>query len=151
MYVHIFSYLVNKIEIRWLYLSPILKKLIIHRIALMMYKQCVHLPPVPVGNLFIKNSSIHGYNTRSCNLLHTKVRSSEVTYANICHGVIMEFIFGILLYKIYHLLSHTCITVSSIYQKYLYKKIIYIMDYVHNLNIVFFCFFFVFFCCFFTY
>ena len=65
-----------------------LKKLIIHRIALMMYKHSVHLLPVPVSNLFIKNSSIHGYNTRSCNLLHTKVGSSEVTYTNFSyHGV----------------------------------------------------------------
>ena len=65
-----------------------LKKLIIHRIALMMYKHSVHLLPVPVSNLFIKNSSIHGYNTRSCNLLHTKVGSSEVTYTNFgYHGV----------------------------------------------------------------
>ena len=53
-----------------------------------MYKHSVHLLPVPVSNLFIKNSSIHGYNTRSCNLLHTKVGSSEVTYTNFSyHGV----------------------------------------------------------------
>ena len=31
-----------------------LKKLIIHRFALMMYKHSVHLLPVPVSNLFIK-------------------------------------------------------------------------------------------------
>ena len=54
----------------------------------MMYKLSVHLLPVPVSNLFIKNSSNHGYNTRSCNLLHTKVGSSEVTYTNFSyHGV----------------------------------------------------------------
>ena len=64
------------------------KKLIIHRIALMMYKHSVHLLPVPVNNLFIKNSNIHWYNTRSYNLLHIKVRSSEVTYTNFSyHGV----------------------------------------------------------------
>ena len=45
-----------------------LQKLIIHRIALMMYKHSVQLLPVPVSNLFIKNSSIHVYNTRSCNM-----------------------------------------------------------------------------------
>ena len=48
----------------------------------MMYKLSVHLLSAPVSNLFIKNSSIHMYNTRSCNLLHTKVGSSEVTYTN---------------------------------------------------------------------
>ena len=65
-----------------------LKKLIINRIALMMYEHSVHLLPVHVSNLFIKNSSIHGYNMRSCNLLHTKVGSSEVTYTNFSyHGV----------------------------------------------------------------
>ena len=65
-----------------------LQKLIIHRIALMMYKHSVHLPPVPVSNLYLKNSFIHGYNTRSCNMLHTKIRSSEVTYTKFSyHGV----------------------------------------------------------------
>ena len=59
-----------------------LKKLIIHRIALMMYKHSVYLLPVPVSNLFFKNSSLHGYISRSCDLLHTKVGSSEVTYTN---------------------------------------------------------------------
>ena len=59
-----------------------LQKLIIHRIALIMYKHSVQLLPVPVINLFIKNSSIHGCNTRSCNMLHTKIGSSEVTYTN---------------------------------------------------------------------
>ena len=64
-----------------------LQKLIIHRIALMMYKHSVQLLLVPVSNLFIKNSSIHGYNTRSCNMLHTKIGSSEVTYTNSSYGV----------------------------------------------------------------
>ena len=65
-----------------------LQKLIIHRIALMMYKHSVQLLPVPVSNLFIKNSSIHKYNTRSYNMLHTKIGSSEVTYTNFSyHGV----------------------------------------------------------------
>ena len=49
-----------------------LQKLIVHRIALMMYKHSVQLLPVPVSNLFTKNSSIHRYNTRSCKMLHTK-------------------------------------------------------------------------------
>ena len=64
-----------------------LQKLIIHRIALMMYKHSVQLLPVPVSNLFTKNSSIHRYNTRSCNMLHTNIGSSEVTYTNFSdHG-----------------------------------------------------------------
>ena len=69
----------------------------------MMYKYSIHLLPVPVSNLFIKNSSIHGYNTRSCNLLHTIVGSSEITYTTFSYH---EFIFGISLYEIDHLLSH---------------------------------------------
>ena len=65
-----------------------LQKKIIHRTALMMYKHSVELLPVPVSNLFIKNSSIHGYNTRSCNMLHINIGSSEVTYTNFSyHGV----------------------------------------------------------------
>ena len=54
----------------------------------MLYIHSVHLLPVPISNLFNKIISIHGYNTRSCNLLHTKVGSSEVTYTNFSyHGV----------------------------------------------------------------
>ena len=66
-----------------------LQKLIIHRIALMIYKHSVQLLPVPVSNSFIKkNSSIHGYNTKSSNVLRTKIGSSEVTYTNFSyHGV----------------------------------------------------------------
>ena len=53
-----------------------------------MYKHYVQLLPVHVSNFLIKNSSIHGYNTRSCNMLHTKIGSSEVTYTNFSyHGV----------------------------------------------------------------
>ena len=53
-----------------------------------MYKHSVQLLPVSVSNLFMKNSSIHVYNTRSCNMLHTKIGSSEVTYTNFSyHGV----------------------------------------------------------------
>ena len=53
-----------------------------------MYKNPVHLLPIPFSNLFIQNSSIHGYNTRSCNLLHTKVGSSDATYTNFSyHGI----------------------------------------------------------------
>ena len=81
------------------------KKLIIHRIALMMYKHSVHLLPVPVNNLFIKNSNIHGYNTRSYNLLHIKVRSSEVTYTNFSyHGV---YIWNIIVQNIPPSISYT--------------------------------------------
>ena len=65
-----------------------LQKLIIHRIALMMNKYSVQLLLVLVSNLFIKNSSIHGYNTRPCNMLHTKIGSSEDTLTNFSyHGV----------------------------------------------------------------
>ena len=65
----------------------------IHGIAL-MYKHSVQLLPVPVSNLFLKNSSIHGYNTRSCNMLYIKILSSDVTYTNFSyhevHRNIME-------------------------------------------------------------
>ena len=56
----------------------------------MIYKHSVQLLPVPVSNLFIINSSIHGYITMSCIMLHSKIGSSEVTYTT-CnfsyHGV----------------------------------------------------------------
>ena len=69
-------------------MMPIVNPGLCHRIALMMYKHSVQLLPVPVSNLFTKNSSIHRCNTRSCNKLHTKIGSSEVTYTTFSyHGV----------------------------------------------------------------
>ena len=106
-----------------------LQKLIIHGIVLMMYKQSVQLLPVPVSNLFIKNSSIHGYNNRSCNMLHTKIGSSEVTYINFSyHGV---HIWNIMERNIPSSISYN---VSNIYQKNLFKKMTYIIDCVYNLK-----------------
>ena len=100
-----------------------LQKLIIHRIALMMYKLSVQLLPVPVSNLFIKNSSIHGYNTRSCNMLHKKIRSSEVTYTNFSyHGVhiwnIMERnILSSISYNSFKYLSKTIIQENDLHYR----------------------------------
>ena len=106
-----------------------LQKLIIHRIAL-MNSSCSILLPVPVSNLFIKNSSIHGYNTRSCNMLHTKIGSSEVTYTNFSyHGV---HIWNIMERNIPPSISY--ITVSNTYQKNVFKKMTYIIDCVQNLK-----------------
>ena len=106
-----------------------LQKLIIHRIALMMYKHSVQLLPVPVSNLFIKNSSIHGYNTRSCNILHTKIGSSEVTYTNFSyHGV---HIWNIMKRNIPSSISYNGFEYLS---KNLLKKMTYIIDCAHNLK-----------------
>ena len=106
-----------------------LQKLITHRIALMMYKHSVQLLPVPVSNLFTKNSSIHRYNTRSCNMLHTKLDPQK---AHTLTSVILEFTFGILWKEIYLLQSH--ITVSNTYKKNVFKKMTYIIDCAHNLK-----------------
>ena len=106
-----------------------LQKLITHRIALMMYKHSVQLLPVPVSNLFIKNSSIHGYNTRSCNMLHTKIGSSEITYTNFSyHGV---HIWNIMERNIPPSISYNGFKYLS---KNLFKKMTYIIDCVHNLK-----------------
>ena len=107
-----------------------------------MYKHSVHLLLVPVSNLFIKNSRIHGYNTRSCNLLHTKVGSSEATYTNFSyHGV---HIWNIIVRNIPPFISYNSFKHLS---KIFIQKMIYIIDYVHTLNMA--CFLFLLcFCCF---
>ena len=106
-----------------------LQKLIIHRIALMMYKHSVQLLQVPVSNLFIKNSSIHGYNARSCNMLNTKIRSSEVTYTNFSyHGV---HIWDIMERNIPPSISYNDLKHLS---KKIFKKMTYVIDCVHNLK-----------------
>ncbi len=64
------------------------RKLVIHRIALMMFKHSMHVLPAPLDDLFELNSNIHDYNTRTNNALHTLVGGSEKTYANFSfHGV----------------------------------------------------------------
>ena len=63
------------------------KKLIIHRIALMMYKYSVHLLPVPVSNLskIVASTGIIRGHVICCILQRLLTLTS----------VIMEFIFGI--------------------------------------------------------
>ena len=95
--------------------------------------------PVPVSNLFVKSSSIHGYNTRSCNLLHTKdskVVSSEVTYTNFSYHRV--HIWDTIVRNIPPFISYNSFKHLS---KIFIQKMIYIIDYVHNLNIAstFFC------------
>ena len=44
--------------------------------------------PVPLQNIFCKNSDIHNHNTKHRETLHTLIGNSEVTYANFSfHGI----------------------------------------------------------------
>ena len=108
-------------------------KPIIHGIAL-MYKHSVQLLPVPVSNLFIKNSSIHGYNTRSCNMLYIKILSSKVTYTNFSYHEI--HIWNIMERNIPPSISYNSI---NTYQTNIFKKMMYIIDCVQNVNVIIFC------------
>ena len=65
-------------------------------------------------------------------MLHTKIGSSEVTYTNFSyHGV---HIWNIMERNIPPSISYNSFKYLSNYQKYLFKKMTYIVDCVHNLK-----------------
>ena len=49
------------------------KKLVIHRIGILMFKFNLGLSPVALNNLFVRNSNIHNYNTRNKNKLRSAI------------------------------------------------------------------------------
>ena len=53
------------------------KKLVIHRIALLMFKNSKHMVPIAIHMLFTRNYQYHGYNTRQSRSLHPSVRRGE--------------------------------------------------------------------------
>ncbi len=56
------------------------KKLVIHRIALLMHKCSYGRIPRPIVKLFVKNNEYHDHFTRSSNSLHTSLGKYESTY-----------------------------------------------------------------------
>ena len=50
------------------------------RITLMMFKHSLGVLPVPMNNLFKKNSEIHNYNTRQSGNLHSVIGKGEKIY-----------------------------------------------------------------------
>ena len=47
-----------------------LKKIVQHRISLMMYKYNYDMLPMAMNEMYVKNFEIHHHNTRNTNLLH---------------------------------------------------------------------------------
>ena len=72
-----------------------LNKLVIHRIALLMFKNSKDTLPKPVSELFKKNSDVHSHNTRNKASLYSQFGASEATHANFSfHGVHIWNILG---------------------------------------------------------
>ena len=57
-----------------------LKKLVIQRISLMMFKQNNGIVPTPIAKLFELNNLHHNYNTRQNRKLHTQIGNRESVY-----------------------------------------------------------------------
>ena len=90
------------------------KKLVIHRIALLMFKHSKDALPHPVSELFKKNSDVHNHFTRNRGSLYSQFGTSESTHANFSfHGV---HIWNQLSNKIDNDVSYACFkNLSKIY------------------------------------
>ena len=65
-----------------------LKKLVIHRIAMLMFKNSKQIVPIAIHMLFARNDQYHNYNTRQSRSLHPSVGKSEAIYRSFSfHGV----------------------------------------------------------------
>ena len=64
-----------------------LRKLVIQRICLMMFKCSIGVLPLPVSALFQYNSVIHTHSTRSSKFIHTPIGKSEATYRTFSYRV----------------------------------------------------------------
>ena len=63
-------------------------KLVLHRIALLMFEYNIGKLPQPTMQLFIRNTDVHNHNTRSKESLHVQMGRTEGTYINVSfHGV----------------------------------------------------------------
>ena len=63
-------------------------KLVIHRIAMLMFKNSKQIVPITIHILFTRNDQHHNYNTRQSRSLHPSVGSGEAIYRSFSfHGV----------------------------------------------------------------
>ena len=63
-------------------------KLVIHRIAMLMFKYSLGLVPMPIKTLFAKNNQFHNYNTRQSGSLHSSLGRGEAIYRTFSfHGI----------------------------------------------------------------
>ena len=64
------------------------QKLVIHRIAMLMFKNSKQMVPIAVRMLFARNDQYHNYNTRQSRSIHPSVRRGEAIYRSFSfHGV----------------------------------------------------------------
>ena len=64
------------------------KKLVIHRIAMLMFKNSKEIVPIAIHMLFARNDQYHNYNTRQSRSLHPSVGRGEAIYRSFSfHGV----------------------------------------------------------------
>ena len=65
-----------------------IQKLVIHRIAMLMFKNSKQMVPIAVRMLFVRNDQYHNYNTRQSRSLHPSVGRGEAIYRSFSfHGV----------------------------------------------------------------
>ena len=65
-----------------------LKKLVIHRIAMLMFKNSKQIVPIAIHMLFARNDQYRNYNTRQSRSLHPSVGRGEAIYKSFSfHGV----------------------------------------------------------------
>ena len=65
-----------------------IKQLVIHRIAMLMFKNSKEMVPIAIRMLFARNDQYHNYNTRQSRSLHPSVGKGEAIYRSFSfHGV----------------------------------------------------------------
>ena len=107
-----------------------LRKLVIHRIALLMFKFNIGILPQPTMQLFIRNTDVHNHNTRTKDSLHVQMGRSERTYVNVSfHGVHIWNILPNMFRQIFLMQA------SNMYQNYIYIHMIYSIDIGHKFTL----------------
>ena len=66
-----------------------IKQLVIHRIAMLMFKNSKEMVPIAIRRLFARNDQYHNYNTtcRQCRSVHPSDGKGEAIYRSFSHGV----------------------------------------------------------------
>ena len=80
------------------------KQLVIHRIAMLMFKNSKEMVPIAIRMQFARNDQYHNYNTRQSRSLHPSVGKGEAMYRYFIYGTIYQNIFQ-LMYPITILIS----------------------------------------------
>ena len=65
------------------------QKLVIHRIAMLMFKNSKQMVPITVRMLISRNDQYHNYNTKQSRSLHPSVGRGEAIYRSSCLSHVM--------------------------------------------------------------